>query len=74
MEGARIRGCEISAERRRRRAVAERELRGGWRVGFEFEFEFEELVRIGVRKEGEGVGRPESVRAVESWAGVMAIL
>jgi hypothetical protein len=63
--GDRILGAVMSAEVRRKRAVAEREESGGWR------WELAELVRIGVRKEGEGVGRPACVREVESWAGVI---
>lgn len=58
-------GADMSAERRRRRAVAEREESGGWRC------EFEAVFRMGVRNEGEGVGRPDCVRALESWAGVI---
>jgi len=56
---------EMSDERRRCLAVATRAGRGGW---------VRWLERMVVRKCGEGVGRPEVVRAVESWAEVMAIL
>jgi hypothetical protein len=64
--GARTLGARVMSEESRRcLAVATRAGRGGW-------VRCEE--RIVVRKCGEGAGRPEVVRAVESWVGVMAIL
>jgi hypothetical protein len=64
--GARTHGeTEMSEDKRRCLAVATRAGSGGW---------VRWLERMVVRKCGEGVGRPEAVRVVESWAGVMAIL
>lgn len=64
--GARTLGeMEMSEESRRCFAVATSAGRGGW---------VRWLERMVVRKCGEGAGRPEVVRAVESWVGVMAIL
>lgn len=65
MEGARTWGEEVQEVARRRCfAVARRAGRGGWVRWVE---------RRVSRKEGEGRGREEEVRAVESWVGVMAI-
>jgi len=59
---ARIPACEKSAERSRSLAVATRPARGV--------FFWMPAVRMGVRKEGCGVGRPWEVRACVSWARV----
>jgi hypothetical protein len=68
LEEWRIEGREMSAARRRVLAVAMRELRDRWVVE-------PGGVRMGVRKEGCGVGRPWDVRAcVSCWrVGAVAI-